>query len=59
MGGAGLSSSSVTDKAGMSAEKTNGTWVYRYESETLEESSCSTSFSDYLTQTTGKYTKGF
>ena len=59
MGGAGLSGSSITDKAGMLAEKTNGTWVYRYESYMLDESSCTTHSSDYLTQAKGKYTKGF
>lgn len=46
MGGAGLSGSSVTDKAAAWAEKTNGTWVYRYESYMLDESSCPTSSSD-------------
>lgn len=59
MGGAGLRGSSITDKAGMLAEKANGTWVYRYESYTLDESSCPTSSSDNLTQANSKYTKGF
>lgn len=59
MGGAELSSSSVTDKAGMLAKETNGIWVFRYESRMLGEPSCPTSSSDYLTQAKAKYTEDF
>jgi len=59
MGGTGLNSSSITDKAGMLAGRTTGTLVYRYESYMLGESSCPASSSAYITQAKSKYTKGF